>query len=258
MADDLDLTAPDLDDEGRAAVAAVLAEPRRAAQLAAKAADLGAAFARRMERIQAAVAEGVELTRRERERNRPSLDSTSPHELAVLRKHDERAIEARAAELRRELVASSEQERTDMLRQLHALERQASAVAPLFASPVAMLSRAALGDRARTDLQAQLSGAGPAELAAHARLAVATGDRRLGAAVLSALDRMPTKDRPFRANALAESLVGDEHREVARALAAVRNRAQESINANREFTRGRGSAVAKITEALARRAEAKR
>jgi hypothetical protein len=63
-------------------------------------------------------------------------------------------------------------------------------------SPAKVLSRAALGDPKRTEYLQQLQHAGPAELAHLAQVAVSTQNVPLAAAVLSLLDRMPTKDRP--------------------------------------------------------------
>ncbi len=55
-----------------------------------------------------------------------------------------------------------------------------------------------------------------------ARFAMTTGDRILGAAVLSRLDTMRSKDRPVSAQELARTLVGEEFDEATTALRRIR------------------------------------
>ena len=73
-------------------------------------------------------------------------------------------------------------------------------------SPVKVLSRAALGDSRRTEYLQQLTHAGPAELGHMAQVAVSTKNVQLAAAVLSLLDRLPTKDRPVGPTNLATAM----------------------------------------------------
>ena len=72
-----------------------------------------------------------------------------------------------------------------------------------------------------------------------APLAAATGDKILGAALVSIIDRMPAKARPFSVRSLADHLVGDEVRRVRAAIAAIRNAAQGTIVRNRALEWGK-------------------
>jgi len=73
-------------------------------------------------------------------------------------------------------------------------------------SPVKVLSRAALGGPKRTEYLQQLAHAGPAELGHMAQVAVGTRNVPLASAVLSLLDRLPTKERPVGPVELATAM----------------------------------------------------
>ena len=57
----------------------------------------------------------------------------------------------------------------------------------------------------------QVASAGPTELANLATFAVATNNRVLGAALVSVIDAMPARSRPFSAQELADKLCNDEN-----------------------------------------------
>ena len=86
-----------------------------------------------------------------------------------------------------------------------------------------------------------------------ARFAMTTGDQILGAAVLSRLDAMRSKDRPVSAQELARTLVGEEFDEATTALRRIRETVQRAVVVNREFESGRTDSFAKIERGLAAR-----
>lgn len=155
-----------------------------------------------------------------------------------------------AAKARAEVIANSDKDRWDRIKELTAAAESLATVDTLFANPVTVLSRAGLGTPERSNFTAQVAGAGPTELRQLAAYAVATKNRVLGAALVSAIDRMPSKNRPFSAADLAEHLCGDEIRAVRTAIDAVRTSAQRALNANRAFTAGRTNPLDTIKMAL--------
>ena len=155
---------------------------------------------------------------------------------------------------RRDLADGTEAERTKRLKELLAIEAKANKLAPLHESPVQMLSRMGLGSAERSRYYEQLRDAGPTELKNYAEWARYKGDRILAAAVLSRLDTLPSKSRPFKAAEFAASIVGEEFELTKKAIERIRVATQRAVNANRNFERGRVDAKAKISMGLARRA----
>jgi hypothetical protein len=160
------------------------------------------------------------------------------------------AADKARAKARAEIVANSSEARWAEIRQLVAAAEGLALTEALYASPQAVLARAGLGDPRRTDLMAQVAGAGPAEVRQLAMLAVATKDVVLGAAIQSVNDRLPRRDRPVSSAELADALVGEEARAVSAAVAAIRDAAQRAIVANREFESGRTRSVDRVKLAL--------
>jgi hypothetical protein len=168
----------------------------------------------------------------------------------------ESAMVEETSRAHREAVKASDAARVERLRELEAIERRVRAVEPLFASPVVMLGREALGDPVRTQLEQQLAGAGPATLRNYALLAVAGKNRKLGAALIAAVDRMPAARRPFSTQDLATKLVGADWQKLSGTIRAVRNRVQEAVLRNRSFERGQPlNPTSKIALGLAKRGE---
>lgn len=153
------------------------------------------------------------------------------------------------------LKANSDDARWEVLRELTAQADKLSATEALWASPVIVLSRAGLGTPERTDFLHQIQNAGPAELRSLAQWAASTGNRVLGAALVSVVDRMPRKDRPFNAHALAAALVGEETDKMLAAIASIRGAVQDTINKNRAFTSGRTNPLEAVKAALRNRKE---
>lgn len=158
--------------------------------------------------------------------------------------------EKATATARAEITKNSEEARWAALRELNAAADSIASTAALWASPVTVLARHGLGTPERTNYQQQLAGAGPVELTNMAQLATATGNKVLGAALLSIIDRMPAKSRPFSAASLADALVGEETRAMQAAVNTIRTAAQRALVRNREWERGRASPVDKIKLAL--------
>ncbi len=163
------------------------------------------------------------------------------------------AAKREARQYRRDLAGNTEAERTERLKQLRAIEARANSLAPLFETPVQMLSRAGLGSAERTHYHEQLRDAGPRELKNYADWALHKGDRILAAAVLSRLDKLSTESRPFKAMDFARTLVGDEFDKTRQAIERIRVATQRALNANRDFETGRIDATARISMGLARR-----
>ncbi len=171
-------------------------------------------------------------------------------------RRDAEAAAAKAAyTARTTIMQNSDKERWDRIKELNAAAESLATVDLLFANPVVVLSRAGLGTPERTAFMHQIEGSGPAELRQLAAFAIATKNRVLGAALVSAIDRMPRKDRPFSAAELADHLCGDETRKVRAAIDVVKVSAQKALNLNREFSSGRSNPLDKISLALRQQKE---
>lgn len=168
-------------------------------------------------------------------------------------KDQKAAADKAAATARREVVANSSDARWQHLKELNAAAESLGTTAALFASPVTVLARQGLGTPERSAYQQQLEGSGIVELRNAAVLAVATGNKVLGAALVSIIDRMPARSRPFSAQDLADRLVGEETRAVQAAVAAVKTAAQAAINRNREWEAGRVRPLDRVKLALSKK-----
>jgi len=157
---------------------------------------------------------------------------------------------------RRKLEHTSETERMDYIRRLQDFERRANLALKLYPTPVALLEAAGLGSEERSRYLEQLQHAGPTTLLNLAAQAQATGNRVLGAALVSVLDRMPRERRPVSAQAVAENLVGTDHRQIQATATAAKNRLQEALEADRVFRGARPRAVQSVRNALDRQKEA--
>lgn len=170
-----------------------------------------------------------------------------PNDHPAARASADRATEKKLAEYRDLLVAETQANRDDQIRQLREAAERLSLTDTLYPSPIALLSSSGLGSRERSEYLAQLRNAGPAELSTYARLAIARGDKLLGAAVLSRLDSLPRDGRPFTAHDLAEKLVGDDHRKLTQAAKRGRLLLETAVAADRELQTGRRDSIGKIS-----------
>lgn len=159
------------------------------------------------------------------------------------------------AKARAEVTAASDAARWETLKELNAAAESLALTAALYASPVVVLSRQGLGSPERSAYQMQVASAGPTELTNLATFAIATQNRALGAALLSALDAMPARSRPFSAQELADKLCGEETRAILASVEAVRTANQRALNANRGFERGRADPLAAVKLALRNKKE---
>ena len=171
------------------------------------------------------------------------------------REAQKQAAARMGAKARAEVTQASDAARWETLKELNAAAESLALTASLYASPVVVLSRQGLGSPERSAYQMQVASAGPTELANLATFAIATQNRALGAALLSALDAMPARSRPFSAQELADKLCGDETRAILASVEAVRTANQRAINANRAFLRGRTDPLAAVTMALRKKKE---
>lgn len=172
------------------------------------------------------------------------------------REAQKQAAAKMGAKARAEVTAASDAARWETLKELNAAAESLALTAALYASPVVVLSRQGLGSAERSAYQMQVASAGPTELANLATFAIATQNRALGAALLSALDAMPARSRPFSAQELADKLCGEETRAILASVEAVRTANQRALNANRGFERGRADPVAAVKLALRNKKEA--
>lgn len=165
-------------------------------------------------------------------------------------KDQQAAADKAAATARREVVANSSDARWERLRELQAASDSLAMTAMLWASPVTVLSRAGLGTPERSAYLTQLEGSGVVELRNMAALATATKNKVLGAALVTIIDRMPARSRPFSSAELAERLCGEEWRQVDAAIREVREAARRSIMRNREYEAGKVRPLDRVKLAL--------
>jgi hypothetical protein len=102
----------------------------------------------------------------------------------------------------------------------------------------------------------QVEHSGPTELASLAALAASTGDKEMGAALISRVNRLDPADRPFSPHALADALVGVDHRDITAAIMEVERLAEEAAHADTAFESGKPSSVRTIQAAILRREQA--
>jgi hypothetical protein len=163
-----------------------------------------------------------------------------------------RAVSTHRAQLKRE----SADARTAHVREAGVISNVAARAKQHYQSPVQMLVREGLGSERRSRIMQQIEHSGPTELASLASLAASTGDREMGAALVSRVNRLDPADRPFSPHALADALVGAEHRDVTAAILEVERLAEESAHADTAFETGRASSVRTIQAAIMRREQA--
>ena len=223
----------------------------RAQQLSDRATETAAAFSRKIEKLQGTVAEARDSYSREAD---SIIASAASEDRATARAFAKKSAANKAANLHRQIIASSESDRAAMLKGLKALADEAAAVAAVFTSPATMLGRVALGDPKRTQYQLQLEGAGPVEMETAARTAVMTGDLVLGAAIATVIDRRPKDRRPFAVQAFAERLIGEVWKRMTAKLEGVQLAYKSAVAADREFVRGKADGITNLSLALSRQA----
>lgn len=220
----------------------------RVQYLSDRATETATAFSRKIEKLQATVLEARDRYSREADE---LIASASSEDRATARAFAKKNAANKVANIHRNLIASSEAERTAMLKGLKAYADEAAAIAAVYTSPATMLGRVALGDPRRTNLMQQLEGAGPVELETAARTAIMTGDLVLGAAIATVIDRRPKDRRPFAVQPFAERLLGDIWKRMAAKLEGVQLAYKSAVAADREFVRGKADGITNLSLALA-------
>ena len=150
----------------------------------------------------------------------------------------------------RQIKDNSVKELDKLLKDAGAPHAQLVSQRDFYSSPAKVLSRAALGDPKRTEYINQLAYAGPAELGHMAQVAVATQNVALAAAVLSLLDRMPSKDRPFGPVELASAMKLDDYLKVQEYIKLGDARLQGILVAMRTWNAGKSNPLNTVQLAL--------
>lgn len=223
----------------------------RAQYLSDRAAETATAFSRKVEKLQNTVMDARNNYSREAEE---FITSASPEDRATARAFAKKNAANKAANLHRQLIASSEADRAAMLKGLQAYADEAAAIQAVYTSPATMLGRVGLGDPKRTQYQLQLEGAGPVEMETAARTAIMTGDLVLGAAIATVIDRRPKDRRPFAVQAFAERVVGEVWKRMTAKLEGVQLAYKSALAADREFVRGKADGITNLSLALSRQA----
>lgn len=223
----------------------------RVQYLSDRATETATAFSRKIEKLQATVLEARDRYSREADE---LIASASSEDRATARAFAKKNAANKAANLHRQLIASSDGERTAMLKGLKGYADEAAAIAAVYTSPASMLGRVGLGDLKRTQYQLQLEGAGPVELESAARTAIMTGDMVLGAAIATVIDRRPKDRRPFAVQAFAERLLGEVWKRMTAKLEGVQLAYKSALAADREFVRGKADPIANLSLQLSQRA----
>lgn len=223
----------------------------RAQYLSDRATETATAFSRKVEKLQNTVMDARNNYSREAE---DFITSASPEDRATARAFAKKNAANKAANLHRQLIASSEADRAAMLKGLQAYANEAAAIQAVYTSPATMLGRVGLGDPKRTQYQLQLEGAGPVEMETAARTAIMTGDLVLGAAIATVIDRR-SKDRPpFAVQAIAKRVVGEVWKRMTAKLEGVQHAYKSALAADREFVRGKADGITSLSLALSRQA----
>ena len=97
------------------------------------------------------------------------------------------ALDSAASKIKAEEKAATNKQRTLILRELARMNDQAKGAIPCYESSVQMLLRDTIASTKRATIFQNLKAAGPVELKAFASLAIATGDKDMGAAVVGRL-----------------------------------------------------------------------
>lgn len=223
----------------------------RAQYLSDRAAETATAFSRKIEKLQNTVMDARNNYTREAEE---FITSASPEDRATARAFAKKNAANKAANIHRQLIASSEADRAAMLKGLQAYADEAAAIQAVYTSPATMLGRVGLGDPKRTQYQLQLEGAGPVEMETAARTAIMTGDLVLGAAIATVIDRRPKDRRPFAVQAFADRMLGEVWKRMTAKLEGVQLAYKSAVAADREFVRGKADGITNLSLALSRQA----
>ncbi|EQB00237.1 hypothetical protein L288_18540 [Sphingobium quisquiliarum P25] len=160
------------------------------------------------------------------------------------------AIAQGLAAFRGDIKKQTADARTAHVRSAAEMRATAIAAKPHYRSPAQMLARYTLGSEKRSRIMQQIENSGPAELLSLAELAAATGDKDLGAALASRVFSLAPEKRPFDVNELANAIVGEEWREISKALDEVETMAVDIARRDRDFETGRADGTNMIEQTL--------
>ncbi len=150
----------------------------------------------------------------------------------------------------REIKDNSKAELDKIMKEAGAPHAQLVAQRQFYDSPAKVLARAALGDPKRTEYLQQLQHAGPAELGHMAQVAVGTRNVALASAVLSLIDRMPSKDRPVGPVELATAMKQDDFLKVQEYIKLGDARLQGILVAIRAWNSGKSNPLSSVQLAM--------
>lgn len=150
----------------------------------------------------------------------------------------------------REIKQNAKAELDKIIKDAGAPHAQLTGQRPFYDSPAKVLARAALGDPKRTEYLQQLQFAGPAELVHMAQVAVSTRNVALASAVLSLIDRLPSKDRPVGQAELANAMQLDDFIKVQEYIKLGDTRLQGILLAIRTWNSGQSNPVSTVHLAL--------
>ncbi|MCL1526733.1 hypothetical protein [Xanthomonas nasturtii] len=153
----------------------------------------------------------------------------------------------------REIKDNSRAELDKIIKDAGAPHAQLIGQRQFYDSPAKVLARAALGDPKRTEYLQQLEHAGPAELAHMAQVAVGTKNVALGSAVLSLIDRLPTKDRPVGPVELATAMRQDDFLKVQEYIKLGDARLQGILVSIRAWNAGKSNPLGAVQLAMRER-----
>lgn len=153
----------------------------------------------------------------------------------------------------RQIRDNSKAELDDLLKQAGAPHAHLISQRQFYDAPSKVLARVSLGDPKRTEYLQQLQHAGPAELGHMAQVAVGTRNLALASAVLSLIDRMPSKERPVGPAELATAMKLDDFLKVQEYIKLGDARVQGILVAIRTWNAGRANPISSVQLAMRER-----
>jgi hypothetical protein len=151
----------------------------------------------------------------------------------------ERQLFEAAMKSRAEVRRRSDQRRwQELLKPLQARDEAARRTLALYPNPEAMLVAAGLGSNERLQLEEGIQLLDEKSLLDLARLAIATNNCMLGAALLTINTRRPLERRAFSSSELAAALMGAEHSALVERALRVSEALKASLERNRQFELG--------------------
>ena len=149
-----------------------------------------------------------------------------------------------------EIRKNSEKELDGLFREAGATHGKIVAQRMFYESPVRTIAREGLGSMKRSDYLRQLQGAGGAEVAHMAQLAISTRDTTLAAALLTILDGFQKANRPFTTQHFAEAFGHEDFIKVREYLKIAEHRFQGTVIAVRTWLADKANPLHTVNLAL--------